>query len=122
MAELRWHRAASLADVRDGEILGVRIGGACVALVRLDGEIHAIDDLCTHDFAFLSQGFLDCGEIECPLHAARFDVATGKCLEGPAMTDLRVYPVRIVNDDIEVGIDPDSDVVKLPSSPLTSER
>jgi|ERR1700677_3672877 nitrite reductase/ring-hydroxylating ferredoxin subunit len=122
MAELRWHRAASLADVRDGEILGVRIGGACVALVRLDGEIHAIDDLCTHDFAFLSQGFLDCGEIECPLHAARFDVATGKCLEGPAMTDLRVYPVRTVNDDIEVGIDPDSDVVKLPSAPLTSER
>jgi nitrite reductase/ring-hydroxylating ferredoxin subunit len=104
MADVRWHRAAALGDVREGEIIGVRVRDASIALVRLDGCIYAIDNLCTHDFALLSQGFLDDGEIECPLHAARFDVVTGKCLEGPAMADLHTYPVRVVNDEVQVGL------------------
>jgi naphthalene 1,2-dioxygenase system ferredoxin subunit len=104
MAEVHWHRAAALADVREGEIIGVRVRDASIALVRLDGHVYAIDNRCTHDFAFLSQGFLDGREVECPLHAARFDVVTGKCLAGPAMADVRTYPVRIADDEVQVGL------------------
>ena len=104
MAELRWRRAAAIADVREGEIIGLHVADASVALVRHEGTVYAIDNLCTHDFALLSQGFLESGEIECPLHAARFDVVTGKCLEGPAMADLRVYPVRIENGEVYIGL------------------
>lgn len=39
----------------------------------------------------------------CPLHGARFELATGKCL-GAAYRDLRVFPLRITDGMIEVAI------------------
>ncbi len=104
MAQTRWWRAAALSDVPEGEIVGVKIGARAVALCRVEGQVHAIDDICTHEYALLSQGFLEGLEIECPLHAARFDVVTGKCLLAPAHRDLRSYPVRIDGEDIFVDV------------------
>jgi nitrite reductase/ring-hydroxylating ferredoxin subunit len=40
--------------------------------------------------------------IECPLHAAQFDIRTGQCLAGPATEDLRTYEVRVDGDDVYV--------------------
>ena len=54
-------------------------------------------------FAILSQGFVEDGVIECPLHAAQFEIATGRCLSGPASQDLRVYEVRLDGDDVYVA-------------------
>jgi len=99
----RWHRVASVADLRDNEGRPADLDGTPIALYRIDGNIHAIDDTCTHQLATLSEGFVESGTIECPLHAAQFEIATGKCLGGPAMTDLRAYPVRIEGDDIYVS-------------------
>ncbi len=97
-----WHRVASTAELRDGEGLPVDLAGTAIALYRVDGKVHAIDDVCTHEYAVLSQGFVEGGSIECPLHAAQFDIATGECLCGPATQDLRTYEVRIDGDDIYV--------------------
>jgi nitrite reductase/ring-hydroxylating ferredoxin subunit len=98
-----WHRVASVSDVREGEAFPADLNGLAIALYRVDGEIHAVDDICTHEFAQLSQGFVEDGTVECPLHAAQFDIATGRCLSGPASQDLRVYPVRVDGDDIFVA-------------------
>jgi len=98
----KWHRVASAADVREGEAFAAELEGTPIALYRIDGQVHAIDDTCTHEFAMLSEGFIESGTIECPLHAAQFDIATGKCLCGPAMEDLRAYQVRVDGDDIFV--------------------
>jgi len=43
--------------------------------------------------------------IECPLHAARFDIRTGKVLDPPATDDLKTYQVRLVGDEIQVMLD-----------------
>ena len=59
----------------------------------------------THAYARLSDGWLDGITIECPLHAARFDIRTGAVLDPPATEDLKTYPVRIVGDDIQVKIE-----------------
>jgi nitrite reductase/ring-hydroxylating ferredoxin subunit len=67
-------------------------------------EILATDNICTHAFALLSDGWLDGDCIECPLHAGRFDVRTGKALGPPVDEDIKVYPVRIVGDDIQVKL------------------
>lgn len=75
-----------------------------IALYRLNDQIYAIDDVCTHEFALLSQGFVEAGAIECPLHQARFDIATGRCLAPPADRDLRTYEVRIESDQIYVRV------------------
>jgi NAD(P)H-dependent nitrite reductase small subunit len=98
-----WHRVASVSDLRDDQGFPADLAGTQIALYRVGGQIHAIDDTCTHEFAELSQGFVQDGTIECPLHAAQFEIATGKCLSGPAMTDLRSYPVRVEGDDVFVS-------------------
>jgi apoptosis-inducing factor 3 len=97
-----WKRVASTADVREGEAFAAEFDGEPIALYRLGSEIHAVGDMCTHEFALLSQGFVDGDTIECPLHAAQFDIRTGQCLSGPATEDLRTYEVRVEGDDVFV--------------------
>ncbi len=104
-----WCRVAALSELADDAALPVRLGDVPIALYRLNGQVHAIDDVCTHEFALLSQGFVEHGAIECPLHQARFDIVTGRCLAPPATVDLRRYAVRIDGDDVYVCARPLSD-------------
>ena len=97
-----WQRIVSASDVREGEAFAAELKGVPIALYRVGGDIHAISDMCTHEFALLSQGFVDGETIECPLHAAQFDIRTGQCLAGPASEDLRTYEVRVEGDDVYV--------------------
>jgi naphthalene 1,2-dioxygenase ferredoxin component len=103
--ETGWVRAASRGDLPEGEVIGVEIAGRSIALYDVDGSVFATDNICTHAYARLSDGWLDGDLIECPLHAARFDVRTGRVLDPPATEDLKTYPVRIVDDEIEVKLD-----------------
>ena len=100
--EPQWATAAQRSKLAEGEVLGVEIGDKSIALYNVGGAIHATDNICTHAFALLSDGWLDGDCIECPLHAGRFDVKTGKALGPPVDEDIKVYPVRIVGDDIQV--------------------
>ncbi len=103
--EAGWVRAASRSDLPEGEVVGVEVAGRAIALYEADGGIFATDNICTHAYACLSDGWLDGEVIECPLHAARFDIRTGKVLDPPATEDLRTYPVRVVDDEIRVKLD-----------------
>jgi naphthalene 1,2-dioxygenase system ferredoxin subunit len=103
--ESGWVRVASRSDLAEGEVLGVDVAGKSIALYDADGRLFATDDICTHAYARLSDGWLDGEVIECPLHAARFDIRTGKVLDPPATEDLKTYPVRLVSEDIEIKID-----------------
>lgn len=105
MAEAGWVRVAGKADVAEGQVLGVRLGDKEVAVYHLPGgEYRATDNICTHEYAQLSDGWLEDGCIECPLHAARFDVRTGKALCAPADVDLPVYELKVEGDDLMVKL------------------
>ena len=97
-----WVRLVALADLGEGAAFPTKLGNRPIALYRLDGQMHALDDVCTHALALLSQGFIEDGAVECPLHGARFDIATGRCLAPPASVDLRVYAVRVEDDEVYV--------------------
>ncbi len=97
-----WRRVAALAELSDDAPLAVTLGEIPIALYRLDGTIYAIDDVCPHELALLSQGFVDGGAIECPLHQACFDIATGRCLSGPTTADLRTYAVKVDGGEVFV--------------------
>jgi NAD(P)H-dependent nitrite reductase small subunit len=97
-----WQRVAALADLADDAALPAKLGNRRIALYRLDGKVHALDDVCTHAQALLSQGFIEAGAVECPLHGARFDIATGRCLTPPATVDLRTYAVRVNDGEVYV--------------------
>lgn len=105
MSDAGWVTAAKRNALAPGDVLGLVLQGHDIALYDLDGEVFATDDICTHAYARLSDGFLDRAEIECPLHAGRFDVKTGKATAPPCTDDLKTYPVRIVGDDIQVKLD-----------------
>jgi naphthalene 1,2-dioxygenase system ferredoxin subunit len=100
-----WVRAAARSDLAEGEVIGVEVAGHSIALYDADGNLFATDNICTHAYACLSDGWLDGEVIECPLHAARFDIRSGKVLDPPATEDLKTYPVRIVDGEIEVRLD-----------------
>ena len=103
--ETGWVRATNRSNLPEGEPLGVEVAGRSIALYDVDGALFATDNICTHAYARLSDGWLDGELIECPLHAARFDVRTGKVLDPPATEDLKTYPVRVVDDEIQVKLD-----------------
>jgi naphthalene 1,2-dioxygenase system ferredoxin subunit len=100
-----WVRAAARSDLAEGEVIGVEVAGRSIALYDADGNVFATDNICTHAYACLSDGWLDGEVIECPLHAARFDIRSGKVLDPPATEDLKTYPVRIVDGEIQVRLD-----------------
>ena len=100
-----WVRAAARSDLAEGEVIGVEVAGHSIALYDADGNVFATDNICTHAYACLSDGWLDGEVIECPLHAARFDIRSGKVLDPPATEDLKTYPVRIVDGEIQVRVD-----------------
>jgi anthranilate 1,2-dioxygenase ferredoxin subunit len=101
---MNWVDAAAEADVGEGECLGVRVNGMPVALVREGGKIHALHDLCTHGAARLSDGFVENGCIECPLHQGLFDLATGAPRSAPITEAVRTYPARCVAGRIEIAL------------------
>jgi naphthalene 1,2-dioxygenase system ferredoxin subunit len=100
-----WVRVAGRGELGAGEVIGVEVGGRSIAIYDCDGELFATDNICTHAYACLSDGWLDGTTIECPLHAARFDVRTGEVLDPPATENLKTYPVRLRDGEIEVKLD-----------------
>jgi nitrite reductase/ring-hydroxylating ferredoxin subunit len=102
--ESDWTKVASLPELPLGAVLRVSVGSNTIALYNVDGDVFASDAVCTHEFAELTDGFLDGNIIECPLHGGCFDVRTGKGQGEPIEVDLKVYPVRVIGDDIEVRL------------------
>lgn len=98
-----WIRIAGADDLQDDEAIGLDVGGTRIALYRSEGEFFATANRCTHAEAVMSEGFVEDGCIECPLHQARFDLRTGEALCAPATVALKTYPVRREGDDIYIG-------------------
>ena len=102
MAE--YQRACAVADVEDDTALRVVIDGVPVAVVRSEGEVYAIHDVCSHANVALSEGEVEDQTIECWLHGSRFDLVTGRPTGLPATQPVPVYPVKIDGDDVLVAV------------------
>lgn len=68
-----------------------------VAVFNADGEFYAVDDMCTHQDTSLSDGLVEGCEVECPLHASRFNLRTGKPSGPPATKAVRTHEVRVLD-------------------------
>jgi nitrite reductase/ring-hydroxylating ferredoxin subunit len=99
-----WHRVARLSELRDGRLHAATIEDVAIALYRAGDVVHAVSDICTHEYVRLSAGTLAGPVIECPLHHARFDVTTGRCVARPATDDLAIYAVRIEDGIVMVRV------------------
>lgn len=104
LTDYSFYTVAKVQDLPPGERLFVEIGDVSIVVFNIAGKLFAIGDICTHDDGPLGDGDLDGHQIICPRHGARFDVRNGKVLSLPAVVDIPTYPVRITEDDIEVGV------------------
>ena len=105
-------RVCSLADVKEPGSLRVELDGArpeAIAVVRFEGEVFAIEDVCSHAEVALSEGeveeFKGAPTIECWLHGSCFDLTSGRPTNLPATEPVPVYPVRVDGDDVFVDVD-----------------
>ena len=99
-----WHVVAADDALGDDEALGVRVGEVPIAIVRAGGALHAIGNVCTHQYALLSDGYVEDGCIECPLHQGRFDLITGEAKCAPVTEPVRVYPLKVEDGKILVEL------------------
>lgn len=74
--------------------------GTQLVLCNVDGEIFALEDLCSHGASLLSEGQLIGCEVECVLHKGRFNVKTGQATRRPAKKPVRTYPCTVLDDHI----------------------
>jgi nitrite reductase/ring-hydroxylating ferredoxin subunit len=97
-----WHVAAPSSDLKEGEVLGLNVNQLRIALYRIEGTVYATSNVCTHEFALLSDGYLDGDCIECPLHQALFHVPTGEVRSAPAEKPIETYSTKEENNSIHV--------------------
>lgn len=98
--EAGWECVGSLDELASGALQSSMLGDEEIVLCRVGNEVFALHNWCTHADARLSEGSLHGYELQCPLHEGRFDVRSGRALCAPVETDIRAFPIRIVDNDI----------------------
>jgi len=97
---------ARAGELKPGEMMYVEVGEEPVCLINLDGAYYALNDVCTHQDASLSDGEIVGDEIECPLHGGAFEIRTGAPAAFPVVTPVETYRVRVVGDEVQVAANP----------------
>ena len=94
----------ALDDLAPGTAKRLVIDGVAVAVVRIDDDVYAIGDVCSHANVSLSEGEVWCDEreIECPKHGSTFSLVDGEPISLPATRPVPVYDVRVDGDDVVV--------------------
>jgi 3-phenylpropionate/trans-cinnamate dioxygenase ferredoxin subunit len=93
-------------EVGPGEIKQYLVEDRFVALCNVDGDFHAFEDDCTHQFTHLSDGEFTDSEVKCPLHGAKFDVKTGAAKSLPAVKPVPKHEVKVENGNVYVALNP----------------
>ena len=103
MAE--WVKVGSAGELGDGEMNSFTAGTRQVAIANIEGDLHAWDDVCTHQQCSLAEGDLDGTIVECPCHGSQFDVTTGEAVTGPATEPVDVFEVREEDGELRVLVE-----------------
>jgi 3-phenylpropionate/trans-cinnamate dioxygenase ferredoxin component len=99
-----WERACRSDEVTADEPKAVTIKGREIGIFRVDDRLYAIDNVCSHEYAYLTKGFVEGTVVECPLHQAKFCLKTGQCLQAPAIEPLATFQVQEEGGQVSVLI------------------
>lgn len=109
MADLEGYvRVLPADEIEEEQLYGFEVDGEPRVLTKVEGEIYALDGICTHEFAELVEGEVEDETLWCPLHGSGFNVRTGSVTSLPAVAPLPTYDVRIVDGDVYVAREPKS--------------
>ena len=94
----------SFADLDHGTARRVEVDGVPVAVVRIDDDVYAIGDTCSHANVSLSDGEVWCDELEleCPKHSSAFSLTTGVPATLPATQPVPVFDASVIDGQVIV--------------------
>jgi nitrite reductase/ring-hydroxylating ferredoxin subunit len=92
-------------EIGDGEMTAVPVEDRMVAIANVGGNLHAFDDVCTHQQCSLAEGDLEGLVIECPCHGSQFDITSGEVVNGPATEPIDVFEVRDEDGQLLVSLE-----------------
>lgn len=96
-----------LSDLADGDLRVFEdVGDYGIVVCRVNGQLHAIEDNCSHADTPLSEGRLRGAMLVCPLHGAQFDVRDGSHQGPPAWEGVACYPLTEVDRAVSVDLSP----------------
>ena len=94
---------AKVGEIPEGEGRPFEVGDHFIAVFLANGVYHAMDDSCPHQGAPLCDGFVGDGSVSCSWHGWEFRLDDGRYLDNPKI-QVRTYPVRVVGEEIQVGV------------------
>jgi len=97
-------KVCRLDELEEGRTNPVDVEGRTVLVVKAEGAVYALENICTHDGGFLGEADIVEGQIECPRHGARFDIKTGEATRMPAVAELETFEVKIENGDVLIAV------------------
>ncbi len=117
----KWIDIGSLGDYPPGSKTCLDVDGRSIVVCRLapgtpgtpggpgslDGGVCALVNICPHAGLPLGEGELTGAVLTCPFHGYAFNVATGRNIDYPDDIPVARLPVRVVEDRIEVEVDPE---------------
>jgi nitrite reductase/ring-hydroxylating ferredoxin subunit len=93
------------AELGEGQLIAIEIDGRAIIVCHGESGFYAMDDLCTHNGASLAGGRVKKNSVACPMHGARFDLATGACLaRALGCPPIVTHQVRVEGGQIEVAL------------------
>jgi NAD(P)H-dependent nitrite reductase small subunit len=101
---MRFVTVAAANELPEHRGVCVGVGRQELAVFKVGGEVFALDNSCPHRGGPLAEGDVIAGQVFCPLHAWGFDLRTGQSTTN-WRARVRTYPVRMVDGQVEVGMD-----------------
>lgn len=87
------YRVPDADSIAEGTVRKFDAGGRTLAITRIGGRLHALDDRCPHAGGPLSEGFVENGTLRCPWHERHFDPQTGRCTDSAATRAVACFPI-----------------------------
>ena len=107
---MTWTRLCPAEDLPQGAARTFEVGDLSLAAARSGDRVFVLENRCSHDDGPLGSGHLagaTSGEIECPRHGGRFDLATGHATRMPAVSSIRTIPAKIEDGAIWADVPED---------------
>jgi len=100
-----WVKAMAASELEPDDADRFDYDGQCIAIYNVDNEYLATGGICSHEHAFLSEGYVADGTVECPLHQGIFNIRTGRPLSPPVTIALKTFKTKVEEGHIYVFVE-----------------
>jgi nitrite reductase/ring-hydroxylating ferredoxin subunit len=98
-----WRSLCRTDEVPEGAGRTVEVDGTRLAVLRDGGSVVVLFDRCPHAGGSLGSGWIEEGEVLCPLHRWRFRLRDGRCTTMPGHS-AHVVESRVADGEVQAWL------------------